>query len=84
MDPRLGNWNMSPGERDFEIRSMAGARIGVLLGIKRPHSSHSRGQRDPPPPSYTCTEGSSGEGVLDRPCDLSTSQRRGRAHRRGP
>lgn len=49
MDPRLGNWNMSPGERDFEIRSMAGARIGVLLGIKRPHSSHSRGQRDPPP-----------------------------------
>lgn len=83
MDPRLGNWNMSPGERDFEIRSMAGARIAVLLGIKRPHSSHSRGQRDPPPAKLHMHRRLLGAGGA-RPCDLSTSQRRVRAHRGGP
>ena len=57
MGPRLSNWNLSPADRYFKMKIMAGARRScILLGwkIKRSHSSHPWGQGDLQ--NYTCTE----------------------------
>ena len=56
MGPRLSSWDLSPVNRYSRIKIMEGTRRSwVLLGekIKRPHISHSWGQRDLP--NYTKT-----------------------------